>query len=104
EAANLCNHASQMKVVALRETVEGERRLPVTPQAVARYVKLGATVAIERGAGVGLGFSDAVFEEAGAELGDRADLLATADVLLAVQPPAVNDIAALRQGVVTVGL
>lgn len=82
----------------------GEKRLPVTPQTVARFVKLGATVAVERGIGAEIGLSDASFAEAGAEVGERPDLLAAADLLLGVQPPDRADIARLRQGAMTAGL
>ena len=92
-----------MKIVALRETVGGEKRLPLTPQTVAKLVKLGASVAVESGIGAPLGISDAEFEAAGAERGHRGELLAAADLLLTVQPPNVEDVAALRPGAMTAG-
>ena len=41
-----------MKIAVLRETAEGERRVAATPETVKKFIGLGATVAVEAGAGV----------------------------------------------------
>lgn len=93
-----------MNIVALRESVSGERRSPLTPQVVEKLVKLGATVTLEPGVGAASFMSDDDFRKAGASFGaDRGALLAGADVLLAVQPPAVADLEAMRPGAVVAG-
>lgn len=92
-----------MKIVALKETAAGEKRLAITPQSVARLVKLGATVAVERGFGETLRLADAEFESAGAVVDGRSALLDSADVVLWVQPPGPTDLAAIRPGTVTAG-
>ena len=51
------------------ETYPGETRVAATPETVKKFRALGATVAVERGAGDGASISDAAYEEAGAELG-----------------------------------
>lgn len=92
-----------MKIVALKETAPGEKRLAVTPQSVARLVRLGATVAVEYGYGASLRLADAEFESAGAVVAERNALLESADVLLWVQPPSSADIAAIKPGTVIAG-
>jgi NAD(P) transhydrogenase subunit alpha len=92
-----------MKIVALKETATGEKRLALTPQSAARLIRLGATVAVERGYGESLRLADTEFQSAGAEIGERSALLADADLVLWVQPPGPADLAALKPGTVTAG-
>src|SRR5690606_35667501 len=92
-----------MIIVAVKETVAGERRVPVTPQTAGRLVRLGAEVAVESGLGAPLHVPDAAYEAAGARVGRREELLAAADLLLTVQPPGQDVVASLRPGAVTAG-
>ncbi len=92
-----------MNIVAVKETVAGERRVPVTPQTAGRLVRLGAQVSVEAGLGATLHVSDAEYEAAGATVGQREELLVAADALLTVQPPTLDLVASLRPGTVTVG-
>lgn len=93
-----------MKIVALKETEPGERRVPVTPDTAAKLVKLGASVELESGIGSAVHFSDAQYLEAGAQVSvNRSDLLASADLLLTVQPPGSRTLEQLRQGTATMG-
>src|SRR5690606_4775515 len=62
----------------------------------------GATVALARGAGESAYFSDAAY--VGCDLlADARSALAAADVLLKVQPPSLEEIAALKEGAVVIG-
>ncbi len=93
-----------MNIVALRETVSGERRSPLTPQVAEKLVKLGATVTLEPGVGAASFLSDDDFAKAGARFeADRAALLRGADMLLCVQPPSVSDLEGLREGAIVAG-
>ncbi|MGR6330457.1 NAD(P) transhydrogenase subunit alpha [Sphingomonas sp. XXL09] len=76
-----------MKIAVVREQADGERRVAATPETVRKFVALGATVAVEAGAGVAASFADAAYTEAGAAVGDRAATLAGADIVLGVQGP-----------------
>jgi NAD(P) transhydrogenase subunit alpha len=89
----------------IAETSPGERRVAVVPAVVPLLVKAGLAVAVERGAGLAAGFTDAAYIEQGAEIaGTAADIAARADLLLRVRisPPATDagraDLALLRQG------
>ncbi|WP_454278461.1 NAD(P) transhydrogenase subunit alpha [Sphingomonas sp. Marseille-Q8236] len=75
------------RIAVLRETVAGEARVAATPETVRKLVALGATLAVEGGAGAGAGIPDADYEQAGATLGERSDVLAGAEIVLAVQAP-----------------
>ncbi|MDH7975540.1 NAD(P) transhydrogenase subunit alpha [Sphingomonas sp. AR_OL41] len=76
-----------MKIAVLKEQAEGERRVAATPETVKKFIALGATMAVERGAGAGASCADADYEAAGATLGSRAETLNGADIILGVQGP-----------------
>ena len=76
-----------MKIAVVREQADAERRVAATPETVRKFVALGATVAVEAGAGAAASFADAAYAEAGAAVGDRAATLAGADIVLGVQGP-----------------
>jgi len=86
-----------------RETVPGERRVALTPDAVKRLARKGAEVVVEAGAGATAFLSDAAFEAAGARVGTRSDALGAAVVATVKGLPAA-DLAALAPGAVVVGL
>ncbi|WP_291170215.1 NAD(P) transhydrogenase subunit alpha, partial [Erythrobacter sp.] len=56
------------------------------------FAALGATVAVEEGAGLGAAITDEAYREAGAEVGPAAVAVKDADIVLGVQAP---DVAAL---------
>ena len=93
-----------MRIAVLRETAPGERRVALAPENVARLVKQGHEVRIERGAGVSAGFTDAAYEAAGGSVEDAAAAQAGADVVLAVQRPSDAQLDALPPGALLVAL
>lgn len=76
-----------LRIAVLRETAADEARVAATPETVKKLTALGATLAVERGAGLGAGIADSDYEQAGAQLGERAGVLAGAAIVLAVQAP-----------------
>ena len=85
-----------------RESSPGERRVALVPDAVRALVELGVEIAVEAGAGVEAGFTDADYEAAGARIADVGAVLG-ADVVLKVQPPSSEEVGALRKGAVLIG-
>jgi NAD(P) transhydrogenase subunit alpha len=76
-----------VKLAVLKELADGERRVSATPETVKKFIGLGATVAVESGAGASASVADADYEAAGAAIGSRADALSGADIILGVQGP-----------------
>jgi H+-translocating NAD(P) transhydrogenase subunit alpha len=76
-----------MKIAVLAETAPGERRVAATPETVKKLGALGATVAVESGAGAGANIPDAAFVDAGAMVGPRAGVLEGAQLVLGIQGP-----------------
>ena len=91
-----------MKVGIVGESGCGEPRIAVTPDTVTRYGQCGAEVVIERGLGRHLGLGDEAFESAGARCEERGLVLESSDLLARVQPPPVEEIDRMREGVVHV--
>ncbi len=76
-----------MKIAVLKEQVDGERRVAATPETVRKFVALGATLAVEAGAGQSASIADAAYADAGASVTDRAAAVSGADIVLGVQGP-----------------
>ncbi|MBY0282446.1 MAG: NAD(P) transhydrogenase subunit alpha [Sphingomonas sp.] len=76
-----------MKIAVLKEQLAGEARVAATPETVKKFVGLGASVAVEAGAGEHASISDTQFADAGASVADRARTVSGADILLGVQGP-----------------
>jgi NAD(P) transhydrogenase subunit alpha len=87
-----------VKIAVLKESAEGERRVAATPETVKKYIALGASVAVEAGAGSGASIGDGDYEAAGASVGARADILKGADAVLAVQGPEPGSIGGAAPG------
>ncbi len=87
---------------ALTERAPGEARVSLVPEIADKLSALGARVMLERGAGVTAQFPDQLYRQV--EWADGvAQVLGAADVLLTVQPPSLEQIAALRAGSVVIG-
>jgi H+-translocating NAD(P) transhydrogenase subunit alpha len=93
-----------MNIAVLRERAEGEARVALLPDSVRKLVALKASVTVESGAGLSAGATDEDYSSAGAQVSeDRAALLASADVLVAVNRPGTEDFRALKTGSVLIG-
>jgi len=87
-----------VRVALLAEQAAGERRVAATPETVKKLIALGATVAVEHGAGTGASIDDAAYAAAGATIADRRGVLADADILLGVAPPVPDGLAGAQRG------
>ena len=81
----------------------GETRCAATPETVKKFAALGAELAVEKGAGAGASIADAHFEEAGAKLGARKDVLKGAGVILCVNGPDPKSLSGADKGALLVG-
>src|SRR3954471_20662107 len=64
-----------MRLAVLKETAGGESRVAATPETAKKFIALGASVAVEEGAGLSAAISDEQYREAGAEVGPRQAVL-----------------------------
>jgi H+-translocating NAD(P) transhydrogenase subunit alpha len=92
-----------VKIAVLKESEEGERRVAASADTVKKFIALGASFAVEAGAGQGASIADAEYEAAGASVGPRAEVLDDADIILVVQGPEPASLVAMKAGALLVG-
>jgi NAD(P) transhydrogenase subunit alpha len=93
-----------MKVGVPRETLPGERRVALVPDALAKLKAAGLEILVEHDAGTAAAFPDAAYVEAGATIVSTDDVYAQADCIVKVQKPSPAETARLRSGQALVGL
>jgi H+-translocating NAD(P) transhydrogenase subunit alpha len=90
-----------VNVAVLKETRPHERRVALVPSVVAKLIKLGAKLHMQSGAADAINLTDAAFVDV-VFLDDRSELVGDADVVLAVQPPALEVINAMKEGAILI--
>jgi NAD(P) transhydrogenase subunit alpha len=90
-----------VNVAVLKETQPNERRVALTPSVVPKLIKLGGRLHMQAGAGEAIRLADGDFKDV-AIVDDRTAMVADADVVLAVQPPALGVIDAMKPGAILV--
>ena len=92
-----------MTIAIMAESRPGERRVALVPDAVRHYRKRGWDLRVEAGAGVAASFPDRDYVDGEASVvAERGALLDGAEVVLKVQPPNREEVAALPRGCVLV--
>ncbi|NCG22595.1 MAG: NAD(P)(+) transhydrogenase (Re/Si-specific) subunit alpha [Actinobacteria bacterium] len=87
-----------MRISAITESREGERRVALTPEAAQKLVSDGHTVTIESGAGAAIGALDNDYRDAGALIADnRAGAIAAADLVASINHSHVDDLPGLNK-------
>ena len=87
-----------VKIAVLKETAAGETRVAASAETVKKFIALGATVAIEAGAGLSASVSDAEYEAMGASIGAASATLKDADIILGVQGPDPKALKGMKAG------
>ncbi len=91
-----------LTVGVLKETLQSETRVALTPEITGKLQGLGVAVVMEHGAGAGSQLLDSEYE--GVEFADSDGVLKKTDLLFTVQPAAEDAVAGLKDGSVVVGL
>jgi len=93
-----------MKIAVPKERAPGENRVALIPETVAKFIKAGITVGVERGAGARAYFSDDAYAAAGAAIAsDAQTLYANADVVVRVTKPSDEELEGLQPGTILIG-
>ena len=93
-----------MRIAVVDETGPAERRVALVPESVRVLVAAGHEVHVQRGAGRLAWFTDDSYTDAGATVGERADVLAGAALVARVTPPSLDDVGEMAEGTATLGL
>ena len=86
-----------------KEILEGEARVPLTPQAVQDLKELSLDISIEQGLGESISFADSDYEAFGVNIVQR-DFLAEADIIVRLNKPRLEEIGELKEGSVHISL
>ncbi len=90
-----------MKIGCVREIKNNEFRVGLTPDNVRAYVAVGHHVYIEKGAGIGSGFQDNEYVDAGASLIDNAaDVWHLVDMMVKVKEPLPEEYPLFHEGLI----
>jgi NAD(P) transhydrogenase subunit alpha len=94
-----------MRIAVPKETAQGERRVALVPDHVARLVRRGHALRVARGAGAAAGFPDETYAGAGATLAEgHAATVEGAELVARVRAPAPAEVDELPTGAAVVGL
>ena len=94
-----------MDIVVPKEIHSAESRVALIPEHVARLAKKGAQISVEAGIGEALILSDDDYQKAGASLvTDREKLFQTADMVLRIRKPSLEEVALLKAESIYVSL
>lgn len=85
------------KIAVLKETRANERRVALVPVVADKLAKLGATLSVQTGAGDLVKLPDAAFKNVHFAANPQG-LVSDADIVLAVQPPSIEAVEAMKEG------
>ena len=92
-----------MKVGVVKETLPGERRVAIVPDTVTKLKAAQLDVSVQTGAGSDAFYGDDAYQKAGASIvPDARRILSESDAVLKVQPPTLDEVAALKTGAILV--
>jgi NAD(P) transhydrogenase subunit alpha len=91
-----------LTVGVLKETLQSETRVALTPEITGKLQGLGVAIVMEHGAGQGSQLLDSDYE--GVEFTDAKGVLAKSDLLFTVQPASEKAVSKLGSGSVVAGL
>jgi len=91
-----------VKIGVPKETADGEARVALVPEVVAKLVGQGLEVVVEKGAGAAAAFTDEAFKEAGAKLVSAKEAF-DADVVAKVDKPSASELKLLKKDTVLIG-
>lgn len=90
-----------MIIGSVKELKNFENRVGLMPSHAGEYIKNGHKVFVEKGLGLGSGFSDQEYQDAGCTLYDDAgDVWASVDMMVKVKEPIESEYGYLRQGLI----
>jgi NAD(P) transhydrogenase subunit alpha len=90
-----------VNVAVLKETQPHERRVALVPSVVPKLIKLGAKLHMQSGAGDAIKLNNAAFKDV-EFIADRSLLVGDADVVLSIQPPALDVVDAMKEGAILI--
>jgi len=96
--------SSPQRIGVPKEVFPGEKRVATVPDVVTKLIKLGFSVAVEKGAGELADLSDQAYEQAGASIAPSAEALwRGSDIVFKVRAPTAEEVALMHEGQTLIG-
>lgn len=92
EMLEISNKKGVLYIGLPKETYFEEKRICLTPTAVAALTAHGHRIIIESGAGDGTNFTDKEYSDAGAKISYNADDVFACNIILKIEPPSLKEI------------
>jgi NAD(P) transhydrogenase subunit alpha len=90
-----------MRVAVPKEITPGEQRVALVPSLVPELIKLGCSVLLEKGAGLGAHYADQAYQDV-QFYDDSLHLYQDADIILKVQPPFETEITHFKKSSIVI--
>lgn len=87
----------QLTIGIPKENQENETRLPLTPEAVNILVEEGHTVLVEKGAGLGMNYTDLRYSDNGAVIVEQPEKVFDSNIVLKVTPPKPEEVEMMKE-------
>lgn len=97
-----------MVIAVPKEILPGENRVACVPDVASKFIKSGFQVNVEKDAGVNAGYTNEMYEKAGAKIVNLNELYSSADVVVKVQRPldhptaGKNELDLLKEGTILI--
>jgi H+-translocating NAD(P) transhydrogenase subunit alpha len=92
-----------MRIAVPVESDKSEPRVALTPETAKKFAALGASITVEKGAGLASGIADAEYEAMGVTIAKSAkDAVKDADIILKVRRPSEAEIKTLKSGALVI--
>lgn len=89
-----------MRISVPSEIKNNENRVAITPAGVVHLVRSGHEVVVQRGAGLGSGFTNEAYQQAGARLVDTAAEAWSTEMVMKVKEPVPSEYQYFREGLI----
>lgn len=84
--------------IGILKEITGENRVALLPESVETLVKMNVSMLVESGAGEGAFATDKDYENVGARLALKSEVIAGSDLIIKIQPPTVEELAMFKEG------
>jgi len=97
-----------MVIAVPKEILPGENRVACVPDVASKFIKSGFQVNVEKDAGLNAGYTNEMYEKAGAKIVNLNELYSSADVVVKVQRPldhptaGKNELDLLKEGTILI--
>lgn len=94
----------KIMVLGILKEIKNERRVAMLPEGVATLVKMNVSVLVENDAGLAAFASNADYEEVGAKIDTKENVILKSDLIVKINPPTDDELKLLKEGEVLVAV